>query len=277
MTDQRSPWGAEDQPSRPGQRQWQPFQPGGQVPPQGQPWQQPGPQQPWGQPWQTQPGQSWQPPDGPQYAPPQPYPNGIRGGRKGRKPRRPRTVVLSIVGAFVVLIAIGAALASNSNTPTVNTTPTTTPRAGGTHAAQPAAATARVGSTISLTGETPGEKMAVTVVKVVTRAAGSDEFNTPDPGKRFYAVQFRLSNTGSAAYSDSPSNSAQVIDSNGQSYQSDLSTVAACDSFPGSENIAVGSTGLGCVVFQVPRHAKITEVQFTLDSGFANQTGQWKI
>lgn len=117
----------------------------------------------------------------------------------------------------------------------------------------------------------------MTVVKVISHALGSDEFNTPDPGNRFYAVQFRLTDKGSVAYSDSPSNGAQVVDSTGQSYQSDIFTVARCQSFPGTENIAVGSTGLGCVVFQVPKQAKITEVQFTLDSGFANQTGQWKV
>lgn len=117
--------------------------------------------------------------------------------------------------------------------------------------------------------------MTITVVKFTSRAQGSDEFNTPDVGKRFYAVQF--TDTGSVAYSDSPSNGAAVIDRAGQSHQADLSTVADCQSFPGTENIAVGSTGLGCVVFQVPKHAKITEVQFTLDSGFANHAGQWKV
>lgn len=47
-------------------------------------------------------------------------------------------------------------------------------------------------------------------------------------------------------------------------------------SFPGTENVAVASTGLGCVVFEVPQQAKITEIQFTLDSGGRTKTGQWK-
>ena len=118
--------------------------------------------------------------------------------------------------------------------------------------------------------------MAVKLVKIISRARGADEFNTPDPGKRFYAAQFRLTDIGSIAYSDSPSNGAAVVDSNGQSYQADISDVFGCQSFPGTENIAVGSSGLGCIVFQVPKHAKITEIQFTLDSGMASQIGQWK-
>ena len=47
--------------------------------------------------------------------------------------------------------------------------------------------------------------------------------------------------------------------------------------FPGTENIARGSSGLECIVFEVPDSAKIAEVQFTLDSGFASQTGQWNV
>jgi hypothetical protein len=68
-----------------------------------------------------------------------------------------------------------------------------------------------------------------------------------------------------------------VIDSAGQSYQSSLDSVAECESFPGTENIAVGSSGLGCIVFEVPTTVKITLVQFTLDSGMGPQTGQWDI
>jgi hypothetical protein len=34
---------------------------------------------------------------------------------------------------------------------------------------------------------------------------------------------------------------------------------------------------LGCIVFEVPTRAVITGVQFTLDSGFGPDTGQWKV
>ena len=52
---------------------------------------------------------------------------------------------------------------------------------------------------------------------------------------------------------------------------------ASGSSAAGSENIAPGASGLGCVVFEVPQSAKITEVQFTLDSGMGPQTGQWNV
>jgi hypothetical protein len=119
--------------------------------------------------------------------------------------------------------------------------------------------------------------MAVTVTKVFGDPHAASESDTPEQGDRLYAVQFRLDDHGSVAYSDSPSNGAVVVDSAGQSYQSAIDSVAECDSFPGIENIAVGGSGLGCIVFEVPATAKITLVQFTLDSGMAPQTGKWDV
>lgn len=136
---------------------------------------------------------------------------------------------------------------------------------------------ARVGAAITLGGNDNGEKMSVAVTRIISRAQPADEFSSPDAGKRFYAVQFRLTDTGSTAYSDSPGNGAAVADADGQSYDSTFYDVTGCQSFPGTENIAPGRSGIGCVVFQVPTGAKITQVQFTLDSGFGPQTGQWDV
>ena len=123
-----------------------------------------------------------------------------------------------------------------------------------------------------------GEQMAVAVTKVISSASPGDEITAAPAGDRLYAVQFRLHDTGSAAYSDSPSNGAEVVDSAGQSYQASITdTAAGCTTFPASENIAPGSSGLGCIVFEVPKAAKVTAVQFTLDSGMGPQTGQWSV
>jgi hypothetical protein len=119
--------------------------------------------------------------------------------------------------------------------------------------------------------------MTVTVTRVISSARENDGLSLTPAGDRLYAVQFRLADTGSAAYSDAPSNGAAVVDSAGQSYQSALEDVAGCQSFPATENIAAGASGLGCIVFEVPKAAKITQVQFTLDSGMGPQTGQWNV
>jgi hypothetical protein len=242
---------------------------------------QPRGRQPWpqqGQPYNPQqpfpPQQQQYPPPG--YAPQPQFPPGYPppgGGPRKSWPRRHKvlTAILGLFGCFVVVVVIAAVAGSGDHT-------VTTGQAGSTPSSAPAASsTARVGSVITLTGNSSGEKMAVTVTRTISHGQPADQFSTPDPGKRFYAVQFRLSDTGTAAYSDSPSNGAAVVDSTGQSYQSTLYGVAGCESFPGTENIAPGDKGLGCVVFEVPVTAKITKVQFTLDSGFGPQTGQWDV
>jgi hypothetical protein len=176
------------------------------------------------------------------------------------------------ISTLASLAALALITGCEIRSPTVNTTPAT-PSHGGTSSATNLA---HIGSTLDLTGNSSGEKMAVTPVKVINHAHGADMFSTPDHGKRFYAVKFKLKNIGSATYNDSPSNGAQVVDSSGQSYQSDLSNVRGCQSFPGSEIIASGDTGVGCIVFQVAKHAHIAKIQFALDSGFASDTGQWQ-
>jgi len=248
-------------------------------PPGGQPWPEQG--QPYGP---YSPQQQYPPPGYPpqlQYPPPG-YPPLGGGPRKSWPRRHPiLTALISVFGFFVVIIVIGAVAGPASHTVTTGqagSTPSAVmPSSGAASASSSASSPALVGSTITLTGNGPGEKMAVTVTRVIGHAQPADEFSTPDPGKRFYAVQFRLADTGTAAYSDSPSNGASVVDSAGQSYESTLYDVAECQSFPGSENIAAGDKGLGCIVFEVPDRAKITKVQFTLDSGMGPQTGQWNV
>lgn len=244
-------------------------------PPGGQPWPQQG--QPWPQQGQPYPPQQQYPPPG--YPPPG-YPPPGNGQRKSW-PRRHKilTAIIGLFGFIVVIIVIAAVAGTADHTVTTGQagSSSSSTSSGTPSASRTASSAARVGSVITLTGNSAGEKMDVSVVRVISHGQPTDQYSTPDPGKRFYAVQFRLANTGSAAYSDSPSNGAAVVDSAGQSYQSTLFDVADCQSFPGTENIAAGQSGLGCVVFQVPVAAKITKVQFTLDSGFGPQTGQWDV
>ncbi|MDJ0346983.1 DUF4352 domain-containing protein [Streptomyces sp. PH10-H1] len=117
--------------------------------------------------------------------------------------------------------------------------------------------------------------MAVTVTRVVD-PAGAEVF-TPDAGKRFVAVQFRLRDTGTAVYSDAPSNGAQVIDTQGQAFNSTIADTNAGPSFPGIVRLTSGSSALGFITFEVPKGSVIAKVQFTLNSGFADNTGQWTV
>ena len=224
-------------------------------------------------PWQDseQPRGQYQPPQPPWQQPYQPQPQYAPGPLPRRKRHTARNVLAGIGALIAVIIVISVAENSGHSLQTTGST-----AGAGSHGGA-ATKTAGIGSAITLSGNSSGEQMSVTVTKVISSASPSDSFNTAPSGDRLYAVQFRLKDTGSADYSDSPSNGAAVVDLSGQSYQSGLETVSGCQGFGGTENIAPGSSGLGCIVFEVPKAAKIVSAQFTLDSGMGPQAGQWNV
>lgn len=170
------------------------------------------------------------------------------------------------MGAAVGLV-LGTVALSGCATSTVAT------KADGSKSTKPA----KIGQSISLKGNSSGEQVRVVATKA-RRTRSSDEFSKPKRGDVFYAVQFRLRNTGTAAYDDTPSNGAKVIDSKGQQYDGDVvvSSIAAGPLLPSDTKIAAGNQALGYVVFEVPAKAKIKSVQFSMDSGFGD-TGQWNL
>jgi hypothetical protein len=104
----------------------------------------------------------------------------------------------------------------------------------------------------------------------------SDDFMKPAAGNRFVAVQFKVTNTGTAAYDDSPSNGAKVLDAEGQQFTSALADSKAGPNLPGSVKLAPGGTAKGFITFEVPSATKVTGAQFSTKSGFG-QTAEWKI
>ncbi|GAA1975008.1 DUF4352 domain-containing protein [Kitasatospora viridis] len=192
-----------------------------------------------------------------------------------------RTAAL-ITGTALLALAVSACGPTSSGS-TVSTKPkqtaagTSTP---GSPAGSPAAKSptvAKVGDTIALKGMSNGASADITVVKVVDNAQSATDGSTPADGKRWIAIQFRIKNTGSAAYSDAPSNGATVRDDQGQSYDAVVDDTTAGQSFPVPLNIAPGDSALGFITFEVPTGAKLTKAQFALDSGFADQSGQWQL
>lgn len=182
---------------------------------------------------------------------------------------------MKIHGAAVVLALSLAVVACGVTEPSVDDqpapsveTPTTT---------EATQSVAKVGDSLELAGMNEGEKMTVTVVKVVDPAEGKDEIFQPQQGMRFVAVQFRLRNTGTAVYDDSPGNGAALVDSEGQSFSESLNETSAGPSFAGSVTTKPGSTALGFITFEVPKGSKVAKIQFTLDSGMADETGEWVV
>ncbi|NUL09083.1 DUF4352 domain-containing protein [Streptomyces lunaelactis] len=136
---------------------------------------------------------------------------------------------------------------------------------------------AKIGDTITIKGSEDGEQLDVTIKKWIDPAKGADEFFVPADGQRWVAAQFELVNTGTAVYADSPSNGAQVADSEGQRFGTTFADITAGPSMTSDAQVPPGEKALGYVVFEVPDGSKITSVQFAMNSGFADQTAQWSV
>ena len=176
------------------------------------------------------------------------------------------------------------ALAGCSPDESVNTTP----KAGTSKAAEktpekketegaPAKKAAAVGDTLTLKGIEDGEQLDVTLKKWLPAAEGASEFDTPQDGKRWAAAQFELVNTGAKVYADSPQNGAKAADSQGQRFDSWFGEIKAGPGMSSDVSLPKGEKALGWIVFEVPKDSKIVSVQFAMNSGFSNQTGQWSV
>lgn len=185
---------------------------------------------------------------------------------------------LAAIATTAVIALTGCSAGS-----TVTDTPNAPAKASKSAAKAPAEETpaapkaAKVGDTITLKGTEDGSKLDVTVVKTVDPAKSADEFTVPEDGHRWIGVQFQLVNTGSKAYSDSPGNGTQIADTQGQQFTSTFADISAGPSMASSVNLKPGAKALGWIVFEVPKASKADVVQFTMDSGFADQTGEWKL
>ncbi|MFE7270443.1 DUF4352 domain-containing protein [Streptomyces sp. NPDC057623] len=136
---------------------------------------------------------------------------------------------------------------------------------------------AKVGDTLALKGMEGGSGLDVTVVKVVDNAKSSDEFFAPESGKRWIGVQFQLVNTGTKVYSDAPINGAKLADDQGQQFGTVIADITAGPSMSSDVRLKNGAKALGWIVFEVPKASKAATVTFGMDSGFAEQIGEWQL
>ncbi|MFF3673770.1 hypothetical protein ACFYYS_07245 [Streptomyces sp. NPDC002120] len=136
------------------------------------------------------------------------------------------------------------------------------------------------GETISLAGNEPGQRLDVTLTQVVDPAspvADPTAEAEPDGPDRLLAVRFRLENTGTAVYRDSPAPAAHLLDTTGQRFTGlDVPTTAG-PSFPGTVTLEPGGTAEGFVTFRLPEDAGAAAVQFALNTGLGDDVGQWSL
>lgn len=170
------------------------------------------------------------------------------------------------------VLAIG--LAACGPNATVSTTPDKS-AAGASSPATPAK-TATVGDPVTLKGQ--DHQLTVTLKQWSTKVASTSGMESPAPGKTWVAGQFEIKNTGNNAYSDSPNNCVQVVDSSGQRFPATIVTDITNGPVMTSDmKLAPGDKALGWLVFEVPTGTKLATVQFTPNSGMADQTGQWAV
>ncbi|KOU49110.1 DUF4352 domain-containing protein [Streptomyces sp. WM6378] len=190
-----------------------------------------------------------------------------------------RRTIAHAISSGVLLLLAGTACTSG-NTVTTKPNDSKPSATGSSRAAQSTAGrpkTAAVGDTITLKGTSKGAQLDVTVKRWLDPAVSANGFLAPKDGNRWVAAQFELVNTGSAAYEDSPSNGSQVADTSGQRFHTTFGEITAGPLMPAAAKVAPGDKALGWILFEVPKTSKIATVQFTMDSGFADQTGQWSV
>jgi hypothetical protein len=176
------------------------------------------------------------------------------------------------LGPLVVTIFLAALLTVGCGSKTTVKTSADGGDSAGGGAGTSQAAPAKIGSVIPLAGM-ENLKMEVTLLKFKPIAKSSDEYMQPETGMRYAAVQIELRNVGDVAYSDSPTNGAALIDTKDQTY-----SAAYFDAIKpgiGSPTIAPGAKRIGWLTFEVLKNAKLKTFQLALDSGFADETGEW--
>lgn len=146
-----------------------------------------------------------------------------------------------------------------------------------TSAHTPAPRMARVGDSLTLLGNESGERLQLTVDQVLDPlSVGPDD--QADSGQRFVGVQITIRNVGSVVYSDSPSNGSTLLSDTNEQATDEIVTGGPCgNDFQSSVNIAPGGVQQGCIPFELPDGQSAKLFQYTLDSGFADQTGQWSL
>lgn len=132
----------------------------------------------------------------------------------------------------------------------------------------------KIGDAINLTGFDDLE-MTVTLRAVVDNATPADEYSAPRDGFRYVAVQFQLANSGTTPYADSPSNGVKLIDAVGQEYSPTYATTTDGPLFEGTVQVPPEDFRVGWIVFEIPKDQNPAKLQMALDSGFAEDIGEW--
>lgn len=134
---------------------------------------------------------------------------------------------------------------------------------------------ADVGDAIQVS-DSDGNYFTVKLVRIIDPVA-TGEWEEPESGFRYVGARMRITNGGSDVYDDSPSNGMQMIyGSDDEQADSEITVDSNCKE-PGSVKLRPGASRTFCVSFQIPKGDDVTGLQFTPDSGFADDTAEWEV
>ena len=122
-----------------------------------------------------------------------------------------------------------------------------------------------------------GDTYRVTLVKIIDPARGADQFSSPDSGKRFVGLVFKIRALTGSPQNEDANNDAVLVGGNGQNYSADFDGIAGYTNFDsGTIRVAQGKTVTGAVTFQVPEGITVSKVQWSALSGFG-RTVEWDV
>ncbi len=126
---------------------------------------------------------------------------------------------------------------------------------------------ARLGRSVTLHGIT-GERMVVRPYKVARIEPTQFE------DRALVGVWVTMRNAGRRTYSDSPSNGAKLVTRSGREVDSTIVVGTECDG-GSSLKVPPRQKRVTCVAFEVPPRTRLRYFEFSLNSGFADELGQW--
>lgn len=183
---------------------------------------------------------------------------------------------LAVIGAGCSAVSSSASQASSSSTTTtagssttVAVTPTPTTPSGTFH----------VGATQAIAQTAQNPAMQATLVQIIDPAQSADPSANQFSDSRYVAVQMQLGISGSTSFSDDPNLDTVVDDAQGQPYASVSTSLQGCPPFAtGGLFFSPNKQKMGCVTFQLPLDATVSEIDFTPGrANFASPTAQWQV
>jgi hypothetical protein len=201
--------------------------------------------------------------------------------------RTTRTLTLAIaVFTLVVLVGCGTTTTAQKQ-PTPGSAATTTGSDSNGGSSQdstppPTDQSARVGDTLVFSDPDSGVKLEITLV--ATKRLPKEIINygygmTDVAHGPLFGVKFKIKNVGDGVYDDSVSNCVALVTSNDQSVDPEWSVMDKNgDELAGqidSVKISHGDVRQGWVFFKAPKGKSFRLVQFTPNSGWASQVGEW--